>query len=237
MNRFSMNTRISRREPGKTPLIDIIFILLIFFLVTMSTNLGSGNTGEGKGEQQSRLPVIENPNRIQGSYLMIDVFDLAEGNGMKRDMIEELRSSFMELSAKLGMERVFQPVPADGFMLSVCGGLRYSDISGFRESSEGLIRKLEEGVSGELIIEKARELFLFYPDFLPAAPRALSQREEEELERKINSMSRLIGGGDSPGIHIRMPEDMYMFFVKSAFRVLERRGVDIGGIRIHAMKV
>jgi hypothetical protein len=202
----------------------------------MSTNLGSGNSGEGKGEQQSRLPVLEDPNEIRGSYLLIDVFDLNDGASLKRDMIEDLRGSYIRLCGALGMEVEFPPVPADGFMVSVCGGLRYRQISAFREVSEELLEELERGVPAERIRDRARQLIVFYPEFIPAQPAVISRQAETGLESKINSMSRLIGGGGIPGIHIRMPEGLYMYFLKSAFRVLEKKGVDIDRVRIHAMK-
>lgn len=236
MKGISVNTRVSKREPGKTPLIDIIFILLIFFLVTMSTNLGTGDSGEGDGEQKSRLPLIDNPNEIHGKYLLIDVFDLAGGSDRKRDMIEDLRGSFVSLSEKLGMEADFKPVPSDGFTVSVLAGMRYSDLSAFRDLSEELAGMIRKGVPRERIIPRARELFVFYPEFLPPEPEILSEKINSGLEGQINAMSRLMGDEPNPGIHMRMPENMYMHFVKSAFRILEKKGISIDRIRIHAMK-
>lgn len=227
---------MSRREPEKTPLIDIIFILLIFFLVTISTNLGRGSSGEGKGEENCRIPVIRDPIDTGGEYLLIDVVDLSDGPAMKIDMTEDLRGAFMDLSGRLDMDINFRPVPRRGFMVSVLGGKVYSDLSAYKEVSMRLLNGLERGASPDRIRERARELFALYPEFLPSDPSALTGEAEARMESMIDLIRGLAENGEEMKVHIRMPEDMYMHFVKSAFSILERTGVDIDRIRIHAMK-
>lgn len=202
----------------------------------MTTDLGTGSGEGGKGEEISDIPVIENPNEIRGQYILIDVFDLTRGSSRKRDVIENLKNSFQTLAAKVGSKEQFEAIPDEGFMVSVLGGTGFKDLAAFYNRSENLLKELESGASIENVRIMAEQLFVFYPEFLPADPEPLDEDAEYEIGSDFDAMNNMLGTARDPGIHIRIPEDMYMYFLNSVYTIVENRELDVDRIRIHAMK-
>jgi len=202
----------------------------------MTTELGTGSGQGGQGEEISDIPVIENPNELRGQYILIDVFDLTRGSSRKRDVIENLRNSFRNLAERVGSRREFEEIPDRGFMVSILGGTGFRDLTGFYNRSEKLLADLESGVSREIVRNMAEQLFIFYPRFLPPEPEPLDEETEYEIGTDFDAMKDILGADRDPGIHVRIPEDMYMYFLKSVYSIVENRELDVDRIRIHAMK-
>ena len=234
-----------RREPEKTALIDIIFLLLIFFFVSLSTiePVSSGNAGGGKPlMRKSELPkIVHIQDMIPG--LLIQVVDLSNATAILRIRINDLRDDFQTLSQLCQFKIKFANASADGFMVAIVEKKNFSQTieSQSTRAQDYISRISRYGSQADSIKPKCRALLECYPAFYPSFgdkefKKSLS-KAELCLEKTIqNKLSEYSNEDKNPQIHVRMPKKTYMLFIKSLFKILAKVGFQEENIYIRALE-
>ncbi len=117
------------REPEKTPLIDMIFLLLIFFFVSLSVIMSESArvpTGNPKKEAVPLLPEVASTQAVPAEgYIVVELYDIAQLPAQLKEMLGEARQKLAQLAALVPGTAAPPAVPASGVLF--CVGLRDRD--------------------------------------------------------------------------------------------------------------
>lgn len=247
MNRRRNYRSKDRRAPEKTPLIDIIFLLLIFFFVNLSIKSESSGDKGGKvpSKRERELPRIAKINPITPGIL-IQVVDLSSASASLISKVNDLRSAFQNLSSRAHLTDGFAPPPPNGFMVLVDDNDSHNNIdahiNSLIERAWGLIELIISGGTPLTVINsRIRALFICYPACYPdlSMPgfQTLLGEAETDLGNMISTrLNEFSGLAESPKVHVRMPKTTYMWFLKSLYRILAERGLSGENVHIRALE-
>lgn len=238
------------REPEKTALIDIIFLLLIFFFVSLTVSepgFHEESHPQPTPHRERELLKIVRPTEHTSRYLFIQVVDLREASAEYLEIVNDLRTTFATLSGNFGLGLSFEPIPTVGFMVFtdfVENNIHLHDIeSMMRKAGELEEQRRGNGITADLKARAARlcsHYATFYPD--PALGTQLfnssleqaGDRLESMIENTLNSVESV--DSENPDILVSMPKTTYLYFLKSLYAVIGRGSLAEQDIHIHALE-
>ncbi len=238
------------REPEKTALIDIIFLLLIFFFVNLTVSepgFHEESHPQPTPHRERELLKIVRPTEHTSRYLFIQVVDLREASAEYLETINDLRLILATLSGNFGLGLSFEPIPTSGFMVFtdfVKDNMHLYDIESMMRKAGELEEQLRgSGMTADLRAHAARlcsHYATFYPD--PALGTQLFKNSLEHAEDRLESMientlsSVEIDGSERPDVLVSMPKTTYLYFLKSLYTIMGRGSLAEQDIHIHALE-
>lgn len=251
MNYFADKLRRKKekelREPEKTALIDIIFLLLIFFFVSLTVS--EPGFHEGKYPKPTPYPEREllkviQPTEHTSRYLFIQVVDLEKASAEYLESIDDLRNAFATLSGNFGLGLSFRDTPEKGFMVItdfVEDNIHLYDIESMLKEAGEVEEQRREGMTAELRT-RANRLCSHYATFFPDLGVQDFAERLEAAEYRLESMiENTLQGVENPEltrpeILVSMPKTTYLYFLKSLYAIMGRGSLADQDIRIHAIE-
>ncbi|MCG8607688.1 biopolymer transporter ExbD [bacterium] len=233
-----------RREPEKTPLIDVIFLLLIFFFVTV-VNLDvtpKPTYGSRQAGSQPKLdllpmtnPMEQSPDSLNSAVLI----QIQPVDDLEEALIARFNETFGDLNGvgdrELGNQILLAPGQFAIFVLDenyqdltavqgILTGLR-SAISSFRLTNQIALKNQ--------IMSDSRYLPINLPS--QGAPNFQSSYERAIFELRTR-LSGYFGTPRAREVHIRMDPQVYVKIIEDLFQICNEERVQVENIKFRVIE-
>lgn len=251
-----------RREPDKTPLIDVIFLLLIFFFVTLANlevvpQRKAGKKPRGVKQKLELLalanPLEAAPDSLSGVVLLqIQPASDYDGSfiGKVNGVVQSLRNLNLEgWSVKDTLEVFVKPrttIGPDDFLIFVLDK-EFPDDRAIVTMVNSLEKRLTKGVPGleeqSRIVNQSSFLPIKLPSWEMANQGDPESDDYTESADYINARrllrAKLRTYFDNPQeteIHVRMHRTVYVKIIKDLFDICNERGINVENIKFRVIE-
>lgn len=215
--------RSERREPDKTPLIDVIFLLLIFFFVTLVnvdlTKVQPTRQAQATQEKVDLL-AMSNPEETAPDTLnQLVLLQIQPVGDFEEEFLEHLNKVIVKINAWSAKNDPKHPeIKKDDFLIFVLDD-EYTDVQAIQS-------KVEDAAKKEQLEGNIKELSRRLPIRLPAK-NANDSNFESDYINAIDFLGKRIGAYFGPGqpgrqIHIRMHRRVYVKLIDDLFKLCDK---------------
>ncbi len=211
-----------RREPDKTPLIDVVFLLLIFFFVSLATasfvDVSEHNAPKRKAPLDWLAEVPNAPDMMDSTFYLVQVrqvsemigYDFALVNSVLGRLDQNGIDDFLE-----GRRSFAEETDIGDYAVFVCDGCGDVETASVNRAA-WINSQLDEAQSqswplGELR-DKIASATLFLPYHLPGESDGTI--DDAEYRRVINVLrARLADANEDRDVHLRLADSVYFKFI------------------------
>lgn len=235
--------RRERREPEKTPLIDVIFLLLIFFFVTVvgldvSQKPTRGARSSGTQKKLDLLPMINPPETSPAELTGVVLIQVQPGNALNASQIGELNVLIDQANSlpNLGIHPRISPA---NFLILVFDE-KYADIDVITKFIGDLRESLKvyrEEVP-DTLAPKIRHLM---DQYLPLnLPKRGVDNFSTLYEQSINTLRERVRqyyqNRREREIHIRMDKEVYVKFIDDLYKICNEQSIDVEHLKFRVLE-
>jgi|GEM_PF-6551650 len=246
-----------RREPEKTPLIDVIFLFLIFFFVTISgldlELLSSQESNEVGGDRRLELLQMENPlestpDTLGGIVLLqvqrasaVPEAVISEINKTV-DAVHQLRDEFddADFGECTGIQQRNQEQLFIAFLLDE----QFPDVPAVYELSreiQAAVTRYRAEPNLETETRIRRLVTRYMPVSLPDRGGVnFTQRYENAIgefsQRLRRHFPETLPETDRPEIHIRLDRTVYVKFIEELFELCNEQDIDRQSLKFRVLE-
>mgnify|MGYP006279893293 CR=1 FL=1 len=246
-----------RREPEKTPLIDVIFLFLIFFFVTITgldLELLPGQEDREVGAER-RLELLEMENPVETPPDTLDrilLLQIQKAGGIPPALLRELNTvieSVQQLgrefeNAEFGQCSTIPPGKPDRQYIVLFLNEEYPDVSALYDLSRDLRTALSNyraspGLDSEARIRRlvTRHMPVSFPARGVQDFDRQYQKGMGEFRRRLRQhYSNVLPESELPEIHIRMEKTMYVKFIDELFELCNEEGIDRRSLKFRVLE-
>ena len=217
------------REPEKTPLIDMIFLLLIFFFVSLSVIMSESArvpTGNPKKEAVPLLPQVASTQAVPSEgYIVVELYDISQLPAQLRDMLNQAHRKLAQLAALVPGTSAPPPLPRFGVLF--CVGLRDRDDWVLQAYLRDVLKTPLEPPPTNVQIASLLRRF----------PLAVSYSEAQSNETLSHLANAILqeSGNEVPPLHARVTAKVQSRALLTLYDLVARLGLSQEDLRIRAI--
>jgi biopolymer transport protein ExbD len=237
--------RRERREPEKTPLIDVIFLLLIFFFVTVvgldvSHKPTRGARSSGTQKKLDLLPMINPPETAPAELSEVVLIQVQPGNALNASQIGELNVLIEQANSLPGKPFGAHPrISPENFLILVFDE-KYADIDVIPKFIGDLREALKvyRAEAPDTLEVKIRQLM---DQYLPInMPKRGADDFSTLYERSINTLRERVRhyfqNRREREIHIRMDKEVYVRFIDDLYKICNEQNIDVEHLKFRVLE-
>jgi biopolymer transport protein ExbD len=236
--------RRERREPEKTPLIDVIFLLLIFFFVTV-VNLDVtpkptyGSRQAGSQLKLDLLPMTNPMEQAPDSLNKAILIQIQPTKDLDEALIARFNDTYGELNALNDTELSGHArLTSNQYVIFVLDENR-SDLSSVQASLTDLRTKVNALASSNEIElrNQIRASVRYLPISLPRQNASDFQAKYEAAMTDLRGrLSRYFGTPRAREVHIRMDPQVYVKVIDNLFQMCNEEGIQVENIKFRVIE-
>lgn len=236
--------RRERREPEKTPLIDVIFLLLIFFFVTVvgldvSRKPTFGPTSGGSQKKLDLLPMSNPlepaPDSLENTILL----QVQPAASFQQAMITEMNALIDEINhLKKQPFGYHAPIQSESILVFMLDS-EFSDMNALARLVSELRDNLDKFRLHKTLTVQTRlsQLVNYFPINLP--PKNEEEFHEDAYKEAIKLLrARINSHFEQPNqkeLHIRMHRSVYVKFIDDLFEIANQDNINLKNIKFRVI--